>query len=108
MAISHSLGSQGDVTLLRVGNVKTEQLDGLDLLIVGSPTRGFKPTKAISNFLKSIPANGLKGIKVASFDTRISPNDVDSRVYSVLEKRFGYAAEPIAGKLKKKRGGANS
>jgi len=74
------------------------------VLIVGSPTRAFNPTKEISTFLKKIPPKGLKGVKVASFDTRLSPSDVDSRVYSVLERRFGYAAEPIADKLKKSGG----
>ena len=102
IAISNALGSQ--VESHRVSNVILEQLTDLDLLIVGSPTRAFNPTKEISTFLKKIPPKGLKGVKVASFDTRLSPSDVDSRVYSVLERRFGYAAEPIADKLKKSGG----
>jgi len=39
--------------------VKPEELTGLELLIVGSPTRGFRPTPAIAEFLKSIPADCL-------------------------------------------------
>ncbi len=102
--ISSSFGLQKDVRLLQVSNVNLEHLSDLNLLIVGSPTRAFKPTKAITTFLKSIPTKGLQGIKVASFDTRISPVDAESRLYSVLEKRFGYAAEPIFDKLKEKGG----
>ena len=104
-AIGNALGSQKDVEILRVSNVKPEQLTGLRLLIVGSPTRVFKPTKAITNFLKKIPSNSLKGVKVAAFDTRISTADVNSRLLSILVKLFGYAAKPIADKLEKKGGG---
>jgi flavodoxin len=100
-AIGNALGSQAEVNTLRVGDVKPEQLMGLDVLIVGSPTRGFRPTPAISNLLKSIPKNGLEGVKVAAFDTRISMNDIDSRILPPLVKVFGYAAKPIADRLKK-------
>lgn len=103
-AIGNALGSQEDLEILRVSNVKPEQLTGLRLLIVGSPTRAFRPTPAISRLLGSIPKHGLKGVKVAAFDTRISMNDVDSRILPPLVKVFGYAAKPIADRLKKKGG----
>jgi hypothetical protein len=50
------------------------------LLIIGSPTRAFKPTKAIVDFLIQIPSDGIKGIKVAAFDTRVNTEDVNSRI----------------------------
>ena len=103
-AIGSSLGSKENVETFRVSDIKSEQLIGLDLLIVGSPTRAFKPTKAITNFLKKIPSNGLKGIKVAAFDTRISTIDMNSRLLSILVKLFGYAAKPIADRFEKKGG----
>ena len=103
-AIGNSLGSKENVEILRVSEVKPEQLIGLELLIVGSPTRAFRPTKAIMGFLNKIPLNGLKGVKVAAFDTRISTVDVNSRFLNILVKLFGYAAKPIAYKLEKKGG----
>ena len=103
-AIGNSLSSKENVETLRVSEVKPEQLIGLELLIVGSPTRAFKPTKAIMYFLNKIPLNGLKGVKVAAFDTRISTADVSSRLLNILVKLFGYAAKPIAYKLEKKGG----
>ena len=103
-AIGNALGSQAEVNILRVGNVKPEHLTGLDVLIVGSPTRGFKPTKAITNFLKRIPKNGLNGINVAAFDTRIALSDIDSHILPVFVKIFGYAAGRIAKRLKRKGG----
>jgi len=103
-AISNYIGSKENVETLRVSDVKPEKLIGLELLIVGSPTRAFKPTKAIMNFLNKIPLNGLKGVKVAAFDTRISTADMNSRFLNLLVKLFGYAAKPIADKLEKKEG----
>jgi len=103
-AIGNSLDSKENVETLRVSDVKPEQLIGLELLIVGSPTRVFKPIKAIMNFLNKIPLNVLKGVKVAAFDTRISTADVNSRLLNILVKLFGYAAKPIAYKLEKKGG----
>jgi len=105
-AIGSALGSQEEVEILRVSHVKPEQLTGLNLIIVGSPTRGFRPTPAISNLLKSVPKNGLKGVKVAAFDTRFTMDEIESSVFilPILVNIFGYAARPISDRLKKKGG----
>ena len=103
-AMGNALGSQAEVNILRVGDVKPEHLTGLDVLIVGSPTRAFSPTPETKKLLGSIPQHGLKGIKVAAFDTRIALSDVDSRILPVFVKVFGYAAKPIADRLTKKGG----
>ncbi len=101
-AIRDSLDS--DVEVLRVGDAKHKRLAGLDYLIVGSPTRAFNPTKAITTFLKKMPRDSLKGIKVAAFDTRLDTEDVNSSVLNVFVNLFGYAAKPIADRLQKKGG----
>jgi flavodoxin len=95
-----------DVELRKIGDVTPEQLVGLDVLIVGSPTRSFRPTPATSDFLKSIPKNALKGVKVAAFDTRFTEEEIHSQGFllSNLVNVFGYAAEPIGDRLKKKGG----
>jgi flavodoxin len=62
-AIGSAPDSQGDVETIRVNQVKTDRLTGLDFLIVGSPTRGFRPSEAIAKFLKEISNNELHGIK---------------------------------------------
>ena len=107
-AIGNGLGSQEDVEILQAGKVKPEQLTGLRLLIVGSPTQRFRPTGAIKNLLKGIPKNGLNGVKVAAFDTRFTQSDIDEiPVLPFFVRLFGaraYAAKPIAGGLKKKGG----
>ena len=101
-AIRDSLAS--DCEALRVGDVKHEQLTGLEYLVVGSPTRAFNPTKAITTFLKKMPDDSLKGVKVAAFDTRLDTVNVNSSVLNLFVKFFGYAAKPIADRLQKKGG----
>jgi len=85
----------GEVKVLRPGEVNLSELQSIDLLIVGSPTQGGRATPAIQEFLSKIPANALKNISVASFDTRFSTR---------LVKIFGYAAGRIANILKDKGG----
>ena len=68
-AIGEALSEQMDVEVRKVGDVQPGQLKGLELLIVGAPTRAFRPSPDINNFLKSIPADSLQGIK-ATIKTR--------------------------------------
>lgn len=102
LEIGKALESSNDVQIHKVDKVNREYLSGLDLLIVGSPTRAFKPSPAISKFLKSIPKDGLNGVKTAAFDTRMSTHDVNVRIYTAFVKVFDYAASSIARKMKKK------
>lgn len=103
-AMGKALEAQVDVTVRKVAEVQPEQMPDLDVLIVGSPTRAFSPTPAVRNLLKGLSRGTLEGVTVAAFDTRISLDDVDSRILPPLVKVFGYAAEPIANRLKKKGG----
>lgn len=96
--------SLGEVETLQVGEVMPEQLQGVDILVVGSPTRAFSPTPGIKKFLGSIPRNGLEGVRVAAFDTRIALSDIDVPILPLLVKVFGYAAKPINDRLVKKGG----
>jgi len=81
----------GEVKVLRVG--EADPSETFDLLIVGSPTHGGRPTQAIQDFTKRVPA--LNGAPVAAFDTRLSTS---------LVKIFGYAAGRIGKTLEKKGG----
>jgi flavodoxin I len=104
-AIGQALGSPEDVKVVQASDAKPEQLVGLTLLIVGSPTRQFSPTGATTGFLKSVPKHGLKGVKVAAFDTRFTESAIEKvRILAFFVKIFGYAAKPIADRLQKKGG----
>jgi flavodoxin len=104
-ALGAALGSPGDVGLVRAGDVRPEQLAGLLLLLVGSPTQKFRPLASGTGFLKRIPPNGLKGVKVAAFDTRFTQSAIEKvRILAFFVNIFGYAARSIAAALQKKGG----
>jgi flavodoxin len=83
---------------INVSQARAESIAGLDLLVLGSPTQGGRPTKAIQDFLTGLPLNALEGVRVAAFDTRI-----DSRAHGpflrLLTGVIGYAAGRMAGSL---------
>jgi flavodoxin I len=93
-----------DASVVRIVDVKQDQLAGLDYLVVGSPTRAFKATKPIIDFLNTLPAGSLNGVKVAAFDTRMDVKKVNNRFLTFMAGIFGYAAKPIADRLAKKGG----
>lgn len=103
-AIGDGLGGLERVEVVRVSAVTPERLEGVNLLVVGSPTRAFHAAPSIGAFLRSLPQGRLAGVKVAAFDTRIALSDIKSAPLRFLVNFFGYAARPIARKLAKKGG----
>ena len=101
LAIGKAFGNAKEVTICKAVDVKPNMLDGLDYLIVGSPTRAFSPSPATKSFLKGIPSKQLVGVKVTAFDTRIAMTDKLPGFLRFLVKLFGYADKPI---LEKKGG----
>jgi flavodoxin len=91
-------------TATSVSQVTDEQVRGLDVLVVGSPTRGFRPTEGIRKFLNSLPNNHLVGARVTAFDTRIVLETINSKALRFLVDKGGYAAIAMAKTLKKKGG----
>jgi len=104
-AIGSALGPEQEVETLRVGDVTPQKLEGISVLVVGSPTQKFSPTAATNALLKRIPKDGLKGVRVAAFDTRFTEAEIERvKILAFFVRIFGYAAEPIADKLRKKGG----
>ena len=103
-AIGAALAPQAEVNVLRVGDVRPEHLAGLDMLLVGSPTRAFSATPAMKSWLRRLAPHSLKGVKVAAFDTRSDVKEVGSAILTFFVSIFGYAAEPMAARLVKKGG----
>ena len=93
--IAEAIGDISGGKVLHVDVVDSSELENLDLIIVGSPTHGGRPTPAIQDFLKKIPNSNINGINVAAFDTRFS---------RIWVKIFGFAAKKIGSTLKKKGG----
>ena len=93
--IAQAIGAAlpGEVEVLRVGQVAASEVEGLDLLVVGSPTYGGKPTEAVQSFLDGLSAPAPAGTQIAAFDTRFSTRWV---------RIFGYAAPRVAHSLQDK------
>lgn len=98
-AIADALAARGEATVVRVSEVRPEQLAGLDLLVVGSPTRAFRASDATLALFKSLPAGTLQGVRAAAFDTRMNVQEANNALLVFLAKIFGYAAAPIGKKL---------
>ena len=94
-AVADAIAPSGEVKVVQAGEANPPELESTDLLIVGSPTHGGRPTPAVQDFLNKIPKLSLQGINVAAFDTRSQAK---------LAKVFGNAAGRIARNLEKKGG----
>jgi flavodoxin I len=95
--IAQAIGEavSGEVKVQRAGEVDAARLTDFDLILVGAPTHGGRPTKAMQDFLDKVQADALAGTNVAAFDTRLTARWV---------RIFGYAAGRIASTLEEKGG----
>jgi flavodoxin len=75
--IANVLSQQGEVEVVRVGDMKPDMFKGIDLLVVGSPTQQFRATEAMRLFLEDLPKDVVKGIRAATFDTRLTQAFID-------------------------------
>jgi flavodoxin len=80
--------------------VSAEDLAGLQILFVGSPTRAFRPTPKTMTFLKGLQGK-LDGVKGSVFDTRIPIEGTDSGFLRFMIRLFGYADAKLAKAFKK-------
>ena len=92
-AVADAIAPSGEVKVVQAGEANPPELESTDLLIVGSPTHGGRPTPPVQDFLNKVPK--LQGINVAAFDTRSQ---------SKFARVFGNAAGRIARNLEKKGG----
>ena len=53
LAIGHALGTQEEVSVVKAGEARPDQLAGSDLLIVGAPTQRFRTTPVLSRSRKT-------------------------------------------------------
>ena len=103
-AIKVGLEAHADSQLLQARDVSAETLRNTDLLVLGSPTRGFRPTDVVSALLKGTASNALSRVKVAAFDTRFKADELNSATTRFIVKTGGYAAKRIASQLEKAGG----
>lgn len=97
--IAAALGGQHTVRLLAVGEATKLGPDKIDLLIVGSPTRGFRPTPAIDEFAAGLAS--APGQQAAVFDTRLDAEEIHPAPLRWVINAGGYAAQRIAQDLER-------
>jgi flavodoxin len=56
---------------ISIKDIKAADINEYDLLIIGSPNIGWKPTGKIDRFLISLNSEKLKSVNIAAFDTRV-------------------------------------
>lgn len=100
--IAEAIGEAlGNAMVIKVTEVSDEDLENLQILFVGSPTRAFSPTPALMSFLKGLRTTRLSGVKAAAFDTRIPLDENTPGFLKLMIKLFGYADTKIAKALAK-------
>ena len=102
-SIGAALRTFGSVSVKQVGEVAQDDLKGLDLLIIGSPTQGGRPTESTRQFIDSLPQELLPRMRIAIFDTRLEETK-QKLPLRVLMKTIGYAAPKMAESIQRKGG----
>jgi flavodoxin len=94
-AMADELALSHEVKLASVQEARTLDFAGIDLLVVGSPTRGFRPTPEIQEFASraDLPK------RAAVFDTRIDLDTIHPAPLRWVVQAGGYAAERLANEL---------
>jgi len=86
-------GIGGGTLALRVGAVEAKRFDAIDLLVLGSPILGGRPSPSMHDYINSIPEAAGRKLQGATFDTRLMTR---------FAKIFGFAAVRMADQLKAK------
>jgi flavodoxin len=98
-AMAQALQPEHAVRLEAVNIGHIPDLTGVDLLIIGSPTRGFRPTPAIQDVLEALPDAGMAGLRAAAFDTRLDLDTIQPAPLRWVVEVGGYAGQTIQRRL---------
>lgn len=100
--IAHAIGEglSGIAEVRQIRELDPQQLPAFDLLIIGCPTQGGRPTAAMTAWIDRLPAEVMAGKKVATFDTRLTGEK--SAFLRFLMTTIGYAAPRLERVLRTK------
>lgn len=62
----------GGASSLAVAELTETSLQGVDVLVVGSPINAWRPTARMQSFLAGLTPGSLAGVRAAAFDTRVT------------------------------------
>ncbi|MHB9033218.1 MAG: flavodoxin family protein [Anaerolineae bacterium] len=92
--VAQAVGAALGARAVKAAEASQADLQGVDLLVVGSPTRGFQPMPTVKAFLKGLPDGALKGVRTAAFDTHFSDENMKKApgILKVAVRLFGNSA----------------
>lgn len=93
--IAEKLGE--GVRVLQVSDFSKKEIEGNELLVVGSPVNGWRPTEKINKFLEGFSNGQLEGIKAAAFDTKFK-NPIAGNASKRISKSLKEAGAEIVAK----------
>jgi flavodoxin len=91
-AVADTLQSAGTIRMVNSDHLAAADLDGVDLVVMGSPTHRMNLPEAVRPVFESLPKRLLRGTPFAAFDTSYKMSDFLSRFT---------AAKKLAQKLRK-------
>lgn len=98
--IAQALQAYGPVSAIAADQLQPVQLNGLDLLIFGTPTHRMNLPEALRPILEALPRRCLRGVNFAAFDTSykmspwLEPFTASKRLSSKLRKLGGKRLVP--------------
>ena len=96
-------GFRPEVQLRSADAVRPAEIEAAEVIVVGSPTQGGRPTAKVKQMLDGLQAGALGGKRIAAFDTRIDPAR-SGLPLRLLLNLIGFAAPKIAAALRSKGG----
>lgn len=98
--VAETIAAELGAKAVNIAGVKPAELSELDLLVVGTPIIGWKPTVKMETFLAGLTDKQLAGVKATSFDTRVKlfiHGDAMGKVAdSLRELGATIATDPVA------------
>jgi len=71
--MAETMKSAGEARVVSIDHLAASDFEGVDLVIVGTPTHAFAVPEAVRKILQSLPSGILNGKSVAAFDTTVKP-----------------------------------
>lgn len=101
--IENEASTFGKVKHVMAKDFKVSDITDVDVMFIGSPTQGGRPTQSISDLVNSLSSDVYKHIPVATFDTRFA-TEAHGLGLKILMKTIGFASPKIAASVKHKSG----
>lgn len=95
--IAASMASNGKVQTIDFDRFPLNDLENLDLLVMGCPTHKMNLPKAVNTILENVPENALSNIPVVAFDTSYKMSWLLNQF--TASKRLAKKLRKLGGKL---------